>query len=75
MRKIIVQTLKNIGKLNIKLYFKKYSVVKLVTTHVFSIYSLFIQSLLFELKIINKKFSYHGVNISLNINCDNWSKC
>ena len=56
MRKIIVQTLKRIGKLNVNLYFKKYSVVKLVTTHIFSIYSLFIQSLIFELKIINKIF-------------------
>ena len=36
MGKIIVQTLRKIGKLNvIKLNFKKYSVVKLATTHIF----------------------------------------
>ena len=66
---------KMIGKLNVvKPYFKKYSIVKLVTTHIFSIYSLFIQSLLFELKIINKKFSSSKAIISLNTNCDNTSK-
>ena len=56
MRKSIVQTVRNIGKLNVvKLYFKKYNVIKLVTTHIFSIYSFFIESLVFEIKIINKK--------------------
>ena len=66
---------KKIGILNVvKLYFKKYCVVKLVTTEIFFIYSLFIQSLLFELKIIKKNCSSSKVNISLNINCDNLSK-
>ena len=43
--KSIVQTLRKIGKLNFgKLYLKKFSVVKLVTAHIFSIYSFFIKS-------------------------------
>ena len=43
--KCIVQTLRKIGKLNfVKLYFKKFSVVKLVTAHIFSIYNFFYKS-------------------------------
>ena len=57
MRKSIVQTVRNIGKLNVvKLYFKKYNVIKLVTTHIFFyLQFFFIESLVFEIKIINKK--------------------
>ena len=48
MGKIIVQTLQEIGELNVvKLYFKKYSVVRLVTIHIF-FYLQFVQLALSE---------------------------
>ena len=75
MQKSIVQMLRKIGKLNfVKVGFKKYSVIKLNTAHIFSICSFFIQSLVFEVKIINKKISSTKDNIFLNVNCDNLSK-